>query len=108
MFKVKVIIEGTNCQIKKGGIVRGYGFFATRIVNVESINEFSDQAKKTINDELKMIVLNDPGSPPVLSVEFIEALHDGTDEKFSGFTWYPEERVEGFGGKFLRFLGRKP
>jgi hypothetical protein len=107
MFKVKVIIEGTNCQINKEGMVRRYGFFATRIVNVETINEFSDQAKKAINAELGNIALNDPSSPPVLSVEFIEILQNDTDEKFSGFTWYPEDQTEGFWGRFLKFLGRK-
>ena len=91
MRKFKVIIEGRNVLIRIDEAVARMGFFATRLIESNTLETAKQAALKLIRMELMDTILNARANPPVFGIEdAFEVQTIDTDSSYTGFTWYRE------------------
>jgi hypothetical protein len=94
MRRFKVMIEGRNVTMRLDERVARMGFFATRLIESETVEMAKQAAVKLITIEVMDLIVNARDDPPLFVVEdAIEVGAGDVDSSLSGFTWYPEERV---------------
>jgi hypothetical protein len=91
MRKFKVIIEGRNVVIRLDGETSRMGFFATRLIESETLETAKQAALSLMKMEVMDTILNGRDNPPVFVVDdAFEVRANDVDRPLSGFTWYPE------------------
>jgi hypothetical protein len=92
MQKFKVIVEGRNVFMKLDEQIVCMGFFATRLIEADTLERAKQAALKLLKMEVMDIILNPRDNPPAFAVEdAFEVRAADIDHPLSGFTWYPEE-----------------
>jgi len=103
-----ILLRGTGCRVNiierrfrfvPWPMVRSRGFYASRVAEGESADEASEQAIRSVRDELHGIVRNTPEEPWVIVVETVEEMPgtaQASDQEVArrGFTWFPEQEPD--------------
>ena len=91
MRKFKVIVEGRNVVMRFDGEISRMGFFATRLIESDTLEAAKQAALRLMKMEVMDTILNGRDNPPVFVVEdAFEVRANDVDSSLSGFTWYPE------------------
>jgi hypothetical protein len=87
----RTFIRGENFQINDSGKVECLGFYTTRFIEVDVLEEAEDAAVALIRDDenLKNSVLNERDDPPMIYVEEISRVNECDVPSIAqGFTFF--------------------
>ena len=95
----RVLIDGQNFIIDYEGVVKPYGFYATRFVKAESHDQAEEVAVQMIRDldSLRELIQNPEDDRPEMVIEETEELKsfDGIKNLSPELSWYdPDEEPE--------------
>jgi hypothetical protein len=95
MNKYRVLLNGHNFLIDLGDGIASHGFFTTRFVEADTLDEAELKAVASVRkrEEIKAMLRNSPDTPPMLFAEEIEEIEnfDGIDNPEQGLIWYKED-----------------
>ncbi len=94
MNKYRVLLNGRNFVLDLGEGLAPHGFFTTRFVESNTLNDAELKAVASVRkrEEIMPMLCNSPDAPPMLFAEEIEEIDsfDGIENLEQGIIWYGE------------------
>ncbi len=96
MKAYRVLINGRNFRIRSGDDIEYLGFFTTRFVRANSVNEAELLAVDLIKADtwLQKSTLNSKDDPPMLFADEIDEVEGIPEDSDSGFCFYSAKEDE--------------
>lgn len=89
--RFRVLVNGQNFLLNQDGIAQKTGFYTTRFVEAQDVEQAEAIAVELIKNDTKLsgIILNQGGDTPILYVEEIEEVKQLQQQ--IGYAFYSEE-----------------